>query len=84
MIMVGKCAAGYSKAPDIDSAPRTNVGTPAYTPPEMLSAVRNEGAAYDGRAIDVWSAGIILFYMLFAHLPFDVRSASQHPLGYIY
>ncbi|KAK9790145.1 hypothetical protein WJX73_008499 [Symbiochloris irregularis] len=60
----------YSKNAVLDSQPKTNVGTPAYTPPELLLAVRNEGAAYDGAAIDVWSSGIILYYMLAGHLPF--------------
>ena len=64
----------YSKNAVLDSQPKTNVGTPAYTPPELLLAVRNEGAAYDGAAIDIWSSGIILFYMLTGQLPFAVGS----------
>ena len=27
---------------------QTNVGSPSYTPPELLMATRNEGATYDG------------------------------------
>ena len=63
----------YSKNAVLDSQPKTNVGSPSYTPPELLLAVRNEGAAYDGAAIDVWSSGVILFYMLTGALPFSVR-----------
>ena len=61
-----------SKSAILDSQPKTNVGSPAYTPPELLMAVRNEGAAYDGGSNDVWSAGVILFYMLTGELPFQV------------
>ena len=62
----------YSKNAVLDSQPKTNVGSPSYTPPELLLAQRGEGAAYDGAAIDVWSSGVILFYMLTAQLPFQV------------
>ena len=62
----------YSKNAVLDSQPKTNVGSPSYTPPELLLAVRNEGSAYDGAAIDVWSSGVILFFMLTGQLPFQV------------
>ena len=61
----------YSKNAVLDSQPKTNVGSPSYTPPELLLAVRNEGSAYDGAAIDVWSSGVILFFMLTGQLPFQ-------------
>ena len=71
----------YSKNAVLDSQPKTNVGSPSYTPPELLLAVRNEGAAYDGAAIDVWSSGVILFYMLTGQLPFQVRCPVLQAAG---
>lgn len=67
----------YSKNAVLDSQPKTNVGVPAYTPPELLLAVRTEGSAYDGSAIDVWSSGVIMFYMLTGQLPFTVRFVAM-------
>lgn len=72
----------YSKNAVLDSQPKTNVGSPSYTPPELLLAVRNEGSAYDGAAIDVWSSGVILFFMLTGQLPFQVTRASSPPDRY--
>ena len=69
----------YSKNAVLDSQPKTNVGSPSYTPPELLLAVRNEGSAYDGAAIDVWSSGVILFFMLTGQLPFQVSCVKPPP-----
>lgn len=43
---------------------RTFVGTPGYTPPEVIS-----GSDYDEKC-DVWSLGVCLYAMLTARLPF--------------
>lgn len=57
------------------------LGTPAYMAPERLS-----GRTYDGRS-DVYSVGIMLYQMLAATLPFQVKSnealavAMQHLTG---
>jgi serine/threonine protein kinase len=45
---------------------RDRCGTPAYLAPEM---VRNLG--YDGRAVDVWGAGVVLYAMLYGNFPFN-------------
>ena len=45
---------------------RTCCGSPAYAAPELL-----QGPYYSGPAVDVWSAGVLLFALLTGRLPFD-------------
>jgi 5'-AMP-activated protein kinase catalytic alpha subunit len=44
----------------------TTYGNPCYSAPEML-----EGKSYKGSTVDIWSAGIVLFYMLCGYFPFE-------------
>ena len=44
----------------------TACGSPFYAAPEML-----EGKSYKGSTVDIWSAGIVLFYMLCGYFPFE-------------
>jgi serine/threonine-protein kinase SRK2 len=60
------CDFGYSKN-EKDSLPKSKVGTPGYTAPEVVSNARH----YDGRAADVWSAAVMLYVMLFCEYPFE-------------
>ena len=50
----------------------TVCGSPCYAAPEMLS-----GKMYKGGPVDVWSSGIILYYMLCGNLPFNDTSEDK-------
>lgn len=61
------CDFGYSKHELLDSVAKSKVGTPGYTSPEVIS----NSHGYDGKRADIWSAGVMLFTMLFARYPFE-------------
>ncbi|XP_069874479.1 sperm motility kinase 4A-like [Dipodomys merriami] len=44
-------------------------GTMAYWPPEMITQQK-----YQGPKVDVWSLGILLYFMVMGDVPFDDRS----------
>ena len=48
------------------------VGTPLYMAPEMLC----EAPSYEAAQADVWSAGVVLFTMLFGFPPFFSQTRS--------
>ena len=57
---------GLSNIYDNGQLLSTACGSPIYAAPEML-----EGKLYKGLSVDIWSAGIVLFYMLCGHFPFN-------------
>ena len=52
---------------------KLNVGTLRYMAPETLNKTYNK----IGPSIDVWALGVILFVMLFGHMPFDGETPSE-------
>lgn len=63
------CDFGYSKHDQLDSLATSKVGTPGYTAPEVITSPSGKG--YDGKIADVWSAGVMLYTMLYARYPFE-------------
>ncbi|OTF77362.1 maternal embryonic leucine zipper kinase-like protein [Euroglyphus maynei] len=51
---------------------QTCCGSPAYAAPELL-----RGLTYSGPAVDVWSAGILLYSLLVGQLPFDDENMNN-------
>lgn len=47
-------------------------GTPAYIAPEVF-----KGKGYRGFQSDVWSAGVVLYAMLFGTVPFKATNMSE-------
>jgi len=50
----------------------TACGSPCYVAPEMIA-----GKTYSGAAVDIWSAGVVLFVMLCGYLPFEDKNTSK-------
>ena len=70
------CDFGYTKSTALHSAFHTgNVGTPSYLAPELLTLQQNQ--TYDGKAVDVWAAGVVLYVMLVGGYPFGDLSNGR-------
>ena len=62
------CDFGYCKNVDTDSLPKSIVGTSAYLSLDILTQKSNEG--YDAMLVDLWSCGVLLYYLLEGRFPF--------------
>jgi len=63
------CDFGYSKCDQWQSYAKTKVGTAAYLAPEVVS--NPAGQTYDGKISDIWSCGVVLYFLLVGAYPFE-------------
>jgi len=59
---------GLSRILDEGSFMKTVCGTPQYVAPEVLTRATKEGY---GKAVDLWSLGVILYVLLSGTMPFE-------------
>lgn len=69
---------GFASPWRADALLTERCGTLFYLPPEMLT-----GAGYHGPEVDMWSLGVLLYYLLVGSLPFDAGSTEATELAII-
>ena len=62
---------GFS-TPDTGKVLTTSCGSPPYAAPELF-----QYACYEGPPVDIWAAGVLLYYMLTKTFPFPGEKASE-------
>jgi protein-serine/threonine kinase len=67
---------GLSRRIADDERLETRCGSDDYAAPEVIM-----GQAYDGRATDAWSLGVLLYALLEARLPFDPHPGAVSAAG---
>lgn len=70
--VVKLCDFGVSKIVKPGERMTEQCGTPAYIAPEIL---KDKG--YEGFAIDVWSAGVVLYAILYGTVPFKANNMAE-------
>jgi 5'-AMP-activated protein kinase catalytic alpha subunit len=66
------CDFGVSKLVKPGEVMTEQCGTPAYIAPEVF-----ENKGYEGYASDVWSAGVVLYAMLYGTVPFKASNMTD-------
>lgn len=66
------CDFGVSKLVKSGEIMKEQCGTPAYIAPEVF-----EGLGYEGYQSDVWSAGVVLYAMLYGTVPFKASNMTE-------
>lgn len=66
---------GLSRRVADDEKLETRCGSDDYAAPEVIL-----GQSYDGKAIDAWSMGVLLYALLEARLPFDPPPGASDAL----
>jgi serine/threonine protein kinase len=66
------CDFGVSKQIKPGDRMSDQCGTPAYIAPEIL-----EDKGYEGFAVDLWSAGVVLYAILYGTVPFRANNMTE-------
>jgi serine/threonine protein kinase len=66
------CDFGVSKIVKPGEKMMEQCGTPAYIAPEILL-----DKGYEGFAVDIWSAGVVLYAMLYGTVPFKANNMTE-------
>lgn len=71
------CDFGFCQNSEKDSAANSLVGTSVYVSPEVL-----QQEAYDAKLADLWSCGVVLYFMIEGRFPFgtEVTNGSMKVL----
>lgn len=66
------CDFGVSKVVRSNEIMTEQCGTPAYIAPEVF-----ENKGYEGYSSDIWSAGVVLYAMLYGTVPFKASNMTE-------
>lgn len=66
------CDFGVSKIVKPNEIMKEQCGTPAYIAPEVF-----ENIGYENYASDVWSAGVVLYAMLYGTVPYKASNMTE-------
>jgi serine/threonine protein kinase len=73
----------FAHAMAVDSIHKDLVGTKAYNPPEVIAAAkypRHLRRSYHAEKVDIFSAGVTIFMLVFGYNPFDKADPSKDPM----